>query len=89
MVVESWESDQNIPLFTCTKTFTAELMDICGLLDLNEKKVEELLYLLIFVLEVKDNLDKTEKNCMHWNVALDALPGSATFVRVMDRWLND
>ena len=26
---------------------------------------------------------------MHWNVALDALPGSATFVCVWDRWLND
>ena len=26
---------------------------------------------------------------MHWNVALDALPGSATFVRVLDRWCND
>ena len=26
---------------------------------------------------------------MHWNVAPDALPGSATFVRVLDRWLND
>ena len=26
---------------------------------------------------------------MHWNVALDALPVSATFVRVLDRWLND
>ena len=26
---------------------------------------------------------------MHWNVAPDALPGSATFVRVLDRWRND
>ena len=26
---------------------------------------------------------------MHWNVALDALPGSAMFVHVLDRWLND
>ena len=26
---------------------------------------------------------------MHWNVAPDALPGSATFVRVLDRWFND
>ena len=33
----------------CTKTFTAELMDVSGLRDLNEKKVEELLYLLVFV----------------------------------------
>ena len=33
----------------CTKTFTAKLMDVSGLWDFNEKKVEELLYLLIFV----------------------------------------
>ena len=26
---------------------------------------------------------------MHWNVPPDALPGSATFVLVLDRWLND
>ena len=26
---------------------------------------------------------------MHWNVPPDALPVSATFVRVLDRWLND
>ena len=26
---------------------------------------------------------------MHWNVALDALPGSARLVRVLDRWHND
>ena len=26
---------------------------------------------------------------MHWNVAPDALPGSATFVRILDRWRND
>ena len=32
----------------CTKTFTAELMNVSGLWDLDEKK-EELLYLLIFV----------------------------------------
>ena len=25
-----------------------------------------------------ETMDKTSKNCMHWNVALDALPGSAT-----------
>ena len=30
-------------------TFTMELMDVSGLWDLNEKKVEELLYLLVFV----------------------------------------
>ena len=34
---------------TCTKTFAAELMDVFGLWDLNEKKVEELLYFLVFV----------------------------------------
>ena len=33
----------------CTKTFTVELMDVYMLWDLNEKKVEELLYLLVFV----------------------------------------
>ena len=26
---------------------------------------------------------------MHWNVPPDVLPGSAMFVRVLDRWLND
>ena len=26
---------------------------------------------------------------MHWNVAPDALPGSATPVRSFDRWLNE
>ena len=26
---------------------------------------------------------------MHWNVPPDALPGSATYVRVLDRWLMD
>ena len=26
---------------------------------------------------------------MHWNVAPDALPGSAMFVRILDRWLDD
>ena len=26
---------------------------------------------------------------MHWNVPPDAIPGSATLVRVLDRWLND
>ena len=26
---------------------------------------------------------------MHWNVPPDALPGSATLVRVLDRWLNN
>ena len=33
----------------CTKRFTVKLMDISRLWDLNKKKVEELLYLLIFV----------------------------------------
>ena len=62
MVVELWELVQvnlNAPFFArgtfcvrlwivCTKTFTAELMDVSGLWDLNEKKAEELLYLLVF-----------------------------------------
>ena len=63
MVLESWESDEanlNAPLFgrgtfherlrmACTKPIAAELMDVSGLWDLNEKKVEELLCLLVFV----------------------------------------
>ena len=45
----------------CTKPFTVELMDVSWLCDLNEKKVEELLYLQVFVwvLEVKYDLDST------------------------------
>ena len=46
---------------------------------------------------MKDGLDRTGKknrlkngkNFIHWNVPPDALPGSATFVCVLDRWLND
>ena len=46
----------------CTKTVTAELMDVSGLWALNEINVEELLYLLVFgVLEVKYDLDRTGK----------------------------
>ena len=26
---------------------------------------------------------------MHWNVAPDALPGSARLIRILDHWLND
>ena len=74
MLLESWESslgNQNVPLFArgtfcerlrvaCTKAVAAELMNVSGLWDLNEKKVEELLYLQVFgVLEVKDDLDRT------------------------------
>ena len=33
----------------CTKPFTAELVDVSRLSDLNKKEVEELLYLLVFV----------------------------------------
>ena len=33
-------------------------------------------------------IDKNGKNCMHWNVAPDALPGSVNLVRVLDRWLG-
>ena len=44
----------------CTKPLTAELMNVSGLWDFNKKKVEELLYLLVFgVLEVKYDLDRT------------------------------
>ena len=63
MVLESWESilgNQSVPLFArgtfydrlrvaCTKAIAAELMNVSGLYDLNEKEVEELLYLLVFV----------------------------------------
>ena len=37
----------------------------------------------------KKNRLKNGKNCMHWNVPPDALPGSATLVRILDRWLMD
>ena len=33
----------------CTKPFTTELMDLSWLCDFNKKKVEELLYHLVFV----------------------------------------
>ena len=70
MVVESWESvqaNQNVPLFmrgtlcecwqiACTEMFTAEHMDVSGLWDLNEKKVEDLLYLLIFVWSLRSEI---------------------------------
>ena len=62
MVIESWESvrgNLSYPLFaqgtfrafadSIHKTFTPELMDVSGLWDLNEKIVDELLYLLVFV----------------------------------------
>ena len=76
MVVESWESvqaNQNVPLFmrgtfcerlrtVCTKMFTVELMDISGLWDLNEKKVEEFIFWSLFgVLEVKDDLGRKNR----------------------------
>ena len=32
---------------------------------------------------------KNGQNWMHWNVPPDALSGSATYVRVLDRWLMD
>ena len=45
----------------CAKTFTTELTDVSGLWYLDEKKVEELLYLLVFgALEVKYDLEKTD-----------------------------
>ena len=65
--------------------FTAELMDVSGLWDPNEKKVKELLYLLVYVWSPRsegwpryENIDKNGKNFMYWNVSPDALPGSAT-----------
>ena len=49
----------------CTKVFTAELMDVSGLWDMNNKKLEELLYLIVFVwsprIEVWPTQDKYEK----------------------------
>ena len=36
-----------------------------------------------------EKIDKHGKNCMHWNVAPDAIPGSARPVRVLDGWLNN
>ena len=38
---------ERLPI-ACTKTFTVELMNVYGLWDSNEKKVEKLLYLLVF-----------------------------------------
>ncbi len=69
MGVESWESIQgyqNVPLFArgtscerlrvaCTKALAAELMNVSGLWDLNEQKVEELLCLLVFVWSPKSD----------------------------------
>ena len=63
MVLESWESilgNQNVPLLArgtfcerlrvaCTKAVAMELMDVSGLYDLNEQRVEEFLRLLVFV----------------------------------------
>ena len=62
MVLKSWESihgNHNVPLFArgtlyehlrvaCTKALAAELMNVSGLWDLNEQKVEEFLCLLVF-----------------------------------------
>ena len=77
MVVKSWESvqgNQGFPHFmqgiffeclaiACTKTATAELLDLPRLKDLNKLKIEELLYLLVFVWSTKrkGNLDSTGK----------------------------
>ena len=65
MVFESWESVQgnlNVPLYlreallvsaceyiACTEALVAELMNVSGLWNLNERKVEELICLLVFV----------------------------------------
>ena len=66
-------------------------------IDLNEQQVEDQscsVFWLLGVLEMKDGIDKTGKKnngkyCMHWNVSPDALPGSATYVRVLYRLLLD
>ena len=80
----------------CTKPFTAELVDVSGLWDLNEKNEEELLYLLVFVWSPRskaqprqdryEKIDKNGKNCMHWDVAPDALPGPATLACAVNGW---
>ena len=61
MVIESWESIQDAPLFACarhfceclqvacTKALAVELMNVSKLWDLNKQKVEELLCLLVFI----------------------------------------
>ena len=63
MILESREStpgNQNVPFFVrgtfcerlrvaCTKAVAVELMNVFGLWDLNEQKVEEFLCLLVFV----------------------------------------
>ena len=59
-----------------------------GAHNLNQRTLEELLYLLVFGWspmsegwprsDTYENIDKNGKNYMHWNVALDTLPGSAT-----------
>ena len=67
----------------CTKLFTAELMDVSGLWYLNKKSCS-ISWSLFGILEVKDRLDRTDKKNRlkwqkpYWNVAPDALPGSAT-----------
>ena len=46
----------------CTEALTVQLMNVPGLCDLDEQKVEDSLCLLIFkVLEVKDDLNRTDK----------------------------
>ena len=75
-------------LYSQIKLNAAELMNVSGLQDLNEEKVEELVYLLVFVWSPRSErwprqdrqkkYDKNSKNFMHWNVAPDTLPGSAT-----------
>ena len=103
----SIQENQNVPLsarhffkrlwIACTITFTTKLIDISRLWDLNEKKVEELLCLLVFgVLQVKDRLDRTDMNkdkngktFTRWNVASGTLPGSKRIVHVLDHWLNN
>ena len=63
------------------KRFTAELMDVSGLWDLNEKKVEELLYLLVFgVLEAKyDQVRKIDKKRQQLH-ALERATGCTSWI---------
>ena len=70
-------------------------MDVFRFRNLNKKKVESCSIFLSLsgVLEVKDSqigqvrkTDKKQQNCMHWNVAPDALPGSANYCRWRNWW---
>ena len=77
----------------CAKAMATELMNISGLWDLDELKVGELLYLLVFgVLEVKDGLDRTGKKNRQKTakIACTGMCHRMYFLDMqqLDRWLN-